>query len=93
MMRVCMAAVVLVAVLVCGGCAGAGLTGAEVELIDGSAADARFVARHWGSLSADEQGEFVRENALRWGYFSDLVHGRRPGAPAPATGQQEGGER
>jgi hypothetical protein len=62
----------------CAGCAGLGMTGEQVELLDAAAADARFVDRSWAALTESERREFVGENAWRWEYFSAMAHGRRP---------------
>lgn len=90
------AAIAVVAALVallpvaCGGCVGTGLTGGEVELIDASAADARFVDRNWSQFDEAERRAFIGENALRWSYFSNLVHGTPPAPPAAATTERSG---
>jgi len=78
----------------CAGCAGLGFRAGELELLESSAADARFMDRTWTVRSEAERREFVGENALRWQYFNDLVHGRRPveaaddpaGSPSTETG-------
>jgi len=72
-----LAAAVALAVA-CGGCAGLGMTGEQVELLDAATADARFVDRSWAALTESERREFVGENALRWEHFSAMAHGRRP---------------
>jgi len=64
--------------LACGGCAGLWMSSGEVELLEASTADARFMDRTWAERSETERREFVRENAVRWGYFNDLSHGRQP---------------
>lgn len=75
-------AAIVAALASLGGCVGTGLTGTEVELIDASAADARFVDRNWSQLDEAERRTFIGENALRWSYFSNLVHGTPPQAVA-----------
>lgn len=60
------------------GCAGIGFSAGEVELLESSAADARFMARTWAERADAERLEFARANAERWTLFNDLVHGRRP---------------
>ncbi|MBN2583392.1 MAG: hypothetical protein JXL80_10005 [Planctomycetes bacterium] len=73
-------AVLLAMVPAVSGCAGLCLSDDEMQLLEASTADARFVGRVWAGLSADEQKEFVDQNALRWEYFNDLAHGRCPTA-------------
>ena len=70
----------------CTGCAGLGFRAGEMELLESSAADARFMDRTWAERSETERREFVGENALRWRYFNDLVHGRQPVCTAESTG-------
>ncbi len=73
-----LAAAALALALACTGCAGLGMTSREVELLEAATADARFVDRAWAGLEPEERRDFVRANALRWGYFNDLAHGRQP---------------
>ncbi|NIA20943.1 MAG: hypothetical protein GWP05_02995 [Anaerolineaceae bacterium] len=82
--------------LACTGCAGLGMTSREVELLEAATADARFVDRAWAGLEPEERRDFVRANALRWGYFNDLAHGHQPalgpnGRPAMRPTRAEGG--
>lgn len=82
-----LAALVLAAGL--GGCIGLGMSGEEVELLEASTADARFVERMWTELSPGERRDFARQNALRWGYFNDLAHGRPAAVPPSSAGAEE----
>ena len=87
-----LAAAVLTLALACTGCARLGMSAGEVELLEAATAEARFVDRAWAGLSPEERREFVRANALRWGYFNDLAHGRQPalqpdGQPAKGDSQ------
>jgi hypothetical protein len=80
----------LLAALTCGGCARWAFSSAELELLEASAADARFMDRTWAERSDAERRQFVYENAEQWTYFSDLAHGRQPAsissaATAPTT--------
>jgi len=79
--------VVMVLLATLAGCAGVGLSSEELTLLDAATADARFVSRTWSARSEVERREFVRHNALRWQYFGDLAHGRRP---APLSTLEEG---
>jgi len=83
--RVLLPAIALLGACLLAGCAGVGLSGREVELLEASTADARFMSRTWSYRSAAERRGFARENARRWTYFNDLVHGRRP---APDDGAE-----
>lgn len=74
-------AVVAAAMVSCSGCAGLAFSGDEMELLEASAADARFMDRTWDQRSDAERREFARENALRWTCFNHLVHGRKPERP------------
>ena len=77
--RAALAAAALVALLAaCSGCAGLAFSSGEQDLLDRSAAEARSMDRSWAARSPAEQADFARQNALRWQYFADLVHGRRP---------------
>lgn len=93
-----LAAAVLTLALACTGCARLGMSAREVALLEAATADARFVDRAWAGLSHEERREFVRANALRWGYFNDLAHGRQPalqpdGRPAIGPARAIGGSR
>jgi hypothetical protein len=79
-------AVVVWVLATCAGCAGVGLSDGELDLLDASTADARFMDRTWPARSEAERLEFVHENALRWQYFGDLAHGRRPSPPVGEKG-------
>jgi hypothetical protein len=72
-------AALIVALAACGGCVGLGLSNEELELLDASTADARFMDRTWSDRSEAERREFAGQNAQRWQYFDDLAHGRSPG--------------
>jgi len=78
--RVAMAAAAAVLAAALAGCAGLGLSAEEAQLLDAASADAAFVDARWEALAEAERREFVRENALRWRWFGDLAHGRRPAA-------------
>jgi len=72
------------------GCAGLGMTSHELELLESSAADARFMDRSWADRSEAERREFAHANAANWGYFNDLAHGRQPASDASTVTTAEG---
>jgi len=75
-----LAALALAALAAGSGCAQLAFSSDEQTLLDQAAAEARYMDAHWASRSAADRADFVRQNALRWQYFADLVHGRRPAA-------------
>ena len=84
--KTALVAVIVWVLATCAGCAGVGLSGGELDLLDAATADARFMDRTWSARSEAERAEFVHENALRWQYFGDLAHGRRPSPPVGEKG-------